>query len=61
MDAYEADLETRARAQARKALAVEHRRRADWRKRELSANSFQTEYHHSHDFRRSHSAHDLVT
>jgi hypothetical protein len=28
--------------QALKALAIEHHRRADWRKRELSANSFQT-------------------
>ncbi|HWX29473.1 MAG TPA: hypothetical protein VNZ53_18765 [Steroidobacteraceae bacterium] len=29
--------------QARKALAVEHRRRADWRNREASANTFQLE------------------
>jgi hypothetical protein len=27
--------------QARKALAVEHRRRADWQKRESSANTFE--------------------
>jgi hypothetical protein len=27
--------------EARKAVAVEHRRRADWRNRELAANSFQ--------------------
>ena len=27
--------------EARNAVAVEHRRRADWRKRESSANSFQ--------------------
>ena len=26
--------------QARNALAIEHRRRADWRKRELAASSF---------------------
>jgi hypothetical protein len=29
--------------QARKALAVEHRRRADWRARELSAKSISSE------------------
>jgi hypothetical protein len=29
--------------EARKALAVEHRRRADWRKRELAANRFQAD------------------
>jgi hypothetical protein len=32
--------------QAEKALAAEHRRRADWRKREMSANCFVAEYGH---------------
>jgi hypothetical protein len=32
-----------ADVQTRKALAAEHRRRADWRKRELAANSYQAE------------------
>jgi hypothetical protein len=30
--------------EARKAVAVEHRRRADWRKRELAANSFEAAF-----------------
>jgi hypothetical protein len=33
--------------QARKALAIEHRRRADWRKQELAASSFRTECIHA--------------
>src|ERR1700722_8648986 len=36
-------------AEARKAVAVEHHRRADWRKRELSANSFEAACHHVND------------
>ena len=35
-----------ANAQARNALAIEHRRRADWRKRELAASSFQAKWAH---------------
>jgi hypothetical protein len=35
--------------EARKAVAVEHHRRADWRKRELSANSFEAACHHVND------------
>jgi hypothetical protein len=33
--------------QVRKALAAEHRRRIDWRKRELAASSFQVECGHT--------------
>ena len=32
--------------QALKVRAIEHRRRADWRKRELAAASFHAECHH---------------
>jgi hypothetical protein len=32
---------------ARKMMAIEHRRRADWRKRELAAGSFQAECDHA--------------
>jgi hypothetical protein len=32
--------------QARKAQAIEHRRRADWRERELAAASFEAAFHH---------------
>jgi hypothetical protein len=40
--------------QARKALEMERRRRADWRKRELAANGFRAEFaaplpHHAPD------------
>jgi len=35
--------------QARQALAAEHRRRADWRKRELSAHSFDAKCNHDDD------------
>ena len=38
--------------EACKALAAEHRRRADWRKCELSANSLKTEYGHARARRR---------
>jgi hypothetical protein len=34
---------------AEQSLAVEHRRRADWRKRELAANSFEATCDHVHD------------
>jgi hypothetical protein len=33
--------------EARKAVAVEHRRRADWRKRELAANRFEADTRHA--------------
>ena len=33
--------------QAGKALAIEHRRRADWRKREMATKSFLTENGHA--------------
>ena len=36
-----------ADVQARNALAIEHRRRADWRKRELAANGFQAKCGHA--------------
>jgi hypothetical protein len=35
--------------EAGKALAVEHRRRAEWRKAELSASCFRAECDHCHD------------
>jgi hypothetical protein len=35
--------------EAGKALAIEHWRREDWRKRELSANSLKAEYGHARD------------
>jgi hypothetical protein len=35
-----------ADVQARKAQAIEHRRRADWRNRELAAASFHAKCHH---------------
>jgi hypothetical protein len=38
--------------EVRRALAAEHRRRADWRKCELSANSLKTEYGHARARRR---------
>jgi Zn-finger nucleic acid-binding protein len=41
IDKIIADVETR------KALAVEHRRRADWRRRELAASRFVAEYDHA--------------
>jgi hypothetical protein len=44
--------------QARKAQAIEHRRRADWRKRELAAASFQPECLHPHAASPSHLAPD---
>jgi hypothetical protein len=46
--------------EARKAVAVEHRRRADWRKRELSANSFDAACHHVNDASMPHLAPDRV-
>jgi len=46
--------------QACKALAAEHRRRADWRKCELSANSFKTEYGHARDAAPPHPVHDRL-
>jgi hypothetical protein len=33
--------------QAHKAMMIEHRRRADWRKRELAANGFQAKCGHA--------------
>jgi hypothetical protein len=36
-----------ADVQARKALAIEHRRRARWRKQELAVNRFQAECGHA--------------
>jgi hypothetical protein len=41
-------------------LAAEHRRRADWRKCELSANSFKTEYGHARDAAPPHPVHDRL-
>jgi hypothetical protein len=35
--------------EARKVAAVEHHRRADWRKRELAASSFEAACHHVND------------
>ena len=45
---------------AGQALAVEHIRRADWRKRELSANSFEAACHHVNDASMPHLAPDRV-
>ncbi|MGV7216430.1 hypothetical protein [Bradyrhizobium sp. UFLA05-112] len=45
---------------ARKALAIEHRRRADWRKRELAARRFQAEYDRRHGASASRSVLDRV-
>jgi hypothetical protein len=49
-----------ADVQARKALAIEHHRRADWRKRELSANVFEAACHHVNDASMPHLAPDRV-
>ena len=46
--------------QARKAMAVEDRRRADWRRRELVARSFEAECDHVDAAPVPHLAHDLV-
>ena len=40
--------------------AAEHRRRAEWRQRELSANSFAAEYGHADNASVPHGAHDQV-
>jgi hypothetical protein len=47
--------------EARKALAIEHRRRGDWRERERSGNTFAAKRGHANDVRLPHGAHDLVT
>lgn len=47
--------------EARKALAIEHRRRGDWRERERPANTFAAKCGHANDARLPHGAHDLVT
>jgi hypothetical protein len=41
-------------------LAVERLRRADWRKREVSANSFEAACHHVNDASMPHLAPDRV-
>jgi hypothetical protein len=46
--------------QALKARAIEHRRRADWRKRELAAASFHGECHHPNAASPSHFAPDRL-
>jgi hypothetical protein len=46
--------------QALKARAIEHRRRADWRKRELAAASFHAECHHPNAASPSHFAPDRL-
>jgi hypothetical protein len=46
--------------EARKAIAVEHRRRDDWRRRELSANRFSAEYRHADNSPLPHRAHDRM-
>jgi hypothetical protein len=46
--------------QALKARVIEHRRRADWRKRELAATSFHAECHHPNAARPSHFAPDRL-
>jgi hypothetical protein len=46
--------------QALKARAIEHRRRADWRKRELAAASFHAECHHPIAVSPSHFAPDRL-
>ena len=48
------DLETRT------AAAVECRRRADWRRRELSADRFRAECHHADDSPLPQRAHDQM-
>jgi hypothetical protein len=49
-----------ADVQARKGLAIEHHRRADWRKRELAASSFEAACHHVYDASMPHLAPDPV-
>ncbi|MGY4317233.1 hypothetical protein [Bradyrhizobium sp. JR3.5] len=46
--------------EARKALAMEHRRRGDWRKRELAASWFRAEFEHNSAGSLSQLAHDRV-
>jgi hypothetical protein len=46
--------------QAQKAQAIEHRRRADWRERELAAASFEAAFHHVNDASMPHLAPDRV-
>ena len=46
LDGAEID-EIIADVEARKAMAIEHWRRADWRKRELAASSFRAECIHA--------------
>ena len=46
--------------EARKALAIEHHRRDDWRKRELSADSFEAACNHVNDASMPHPAPDRV-
>jgi hypothetical protein len=46
--------------EARKAVAVEHHRRTDWRKRELAASSFEAACHHVNDASMPHLAPDRV-
>lgn len=46
--------------ETRKALAVEQRRRADWRKRELTASQFRAEFDHPNVARLSHLAQDWM-
>jgi hypothetical protein len=46
--------------EALKARAIEHRRRADWRKRELTAASFHAECHHPNAASPSHFAPDRL-
>ena len=64
-----ADMEKSGRAEidkiildveVRKALAMEHRRRAEWQHREPSAKSFAAEYGHAGDAAAPHGAHDQV-
>jgi hypothetical protein len=49
-----------ADVQARKGLAIEHHRRADWRRRELAASSFEAACHHVYDASMPHLAPDPV-
>ena len=46
--------------QALKARAIEHRRRVEWRKRELAAASFHAECHHPNAVSPSHFAPDRL-
>ena len=46
--------------EAREALAIEHHRRDDWRKRELSADSFEAACNHVNDASMPHPAPDRV-